>query len=81
MSEPMEALVKIRYRGAKLAARLVPEGDGVRVEFAQAVQGGVSPGQAAVFYDEAGVVLGGGWMERRPVQPAAAPVAGGAGGR
>lgn len=73
LSGPMEAQVKIRYRGGKLPARLVPEGQGVRVEFAQAVQGGVTPGQAAVFYDDAGVVLGGGWIERQPVQPVSRP--------
>lgn len=61
LAEPMEALVKVRYRAPKLPARLVPEGTGVRVEFASPVQGGVSPGQAAVFY-EGDIVLGGGWI-------------------
>ncbi|MBI3333535.1 MAG: tRNA 2-thiouridine(34) synthase MnmA [Candidatus Omnitrophica bacterium] len=61
---PIEALVKIRYRSGKLPARLVPERGGeIRVEFLQPVEGGVSPGQAAVFY-EGDVVLGGGWIAR-----------------
>lgn len=61
LPEPMDALVKIRYRSDKLPARLIPEGEDVRVEFADPVIGGISPGQAAVFYD-GDVVLGGGWI-------------------
>ncbi len=61
LPEPMEAKVKVRYRSPKVPARLVPEGEGVRVEFRDPLRGGVSPGQAAVFYDGA-VVLGGGWI-------------------
>ncbi len=61
LTEPLAAQVKVRYRSGKLPARLVPDGESVRVEFDQPVQGGVSPGQAAVFYD-GDVVLGGGWI-------------------
>ena len=60
---PMEALVKIRYRSEKLPARLIPEGDRVRVEFQRPVEGGLSPGQAAVFYED-DVILGGGWIAK-----------------
>jgi len=63
LERPMEALVKIRYRSDKLAARLLPEGDRVKVEFQRPVEGGLSPGQAAVFYEN-DVVLGGGWIAR-----------------
>ena len=63
LSEPVEAEVKIRYRSDKLQARLIPDGESVRVEFNSPVQGGVSPGQAAVFY-QGSVVLGGGWISR-----------------
>lgn len=72
LEAPMEAQVKIRYRSEKVNARLVPVGNGVRVEFSEPVGGGVSPGQAAVFYD-GDTVLGGGWIERRPPGVESAP--------
>lgn len=56
-----EALVKIRYRSEKLPARLIPIEDRVQVQFKEPVQGGVSPGQAAVFYEN-DLLLGGGWI-------------------
>ncbi len=61
LTEPLRAQVKVRYRSDKLPARLVPDGENLRVEFDQPVRGGVSPGQAAVFYDGE-IVLGGGWI-------------------
>ena len=63
LTEPVDALVKIRYRSDKLPARLIPNGEDLRVEFAEPVCGGVSPGQAAVFYDQ-DLVLGGGWIAK-----------------
>jgi len=63
---PMEAQVKLRYRGEKERATLTPQGDGVRVEFFEPVQGGATPGQAAVFY-EGDLVLGGGWIAKEGV--------------
>lgn len=55
---PLEVGVRVRYRAPLAAARLLPQGEGARVEFA-VPQRGAAPGQAAVFYrgDE---VMGGG---------------------
>ncbi len=61
LEEPMEGFIKVRYRAEKLPARFIPAGSRVRVEFKDPLPGGVSPGQAAVFYD-GNVVLGGGWI-------------------
>ncbi len=63
LAGPMGAQVKVRYRAEKLEATLTPEGNAVRVEFHEPVAGGVSPGQAAVFYDGP-AVLGGGWIAK-----------------
>jgi len=61
-SEPVEALVKIRSRHPGVLSVIRPVGDGrVEVEFAEP-QVGVSPGQAAVFY-EGSRVLGGCWID------------------
>lgn len=53
------ALVKTRYRQAEQPAAVVPEEGGVRLRFDRP-QRAVTPGQAAVAYDENGTVLGGG---------------------
>jgi tRNA-uridine 2-sulfurtransferase len=60
---PTEATVKIRYNHPGTAATLVPiSADKVRVKLHQA-QRAVTPGQAAVFYQD-DLVLGGGWISR-----------------
>ena len=56
---PFEALAKTRYRQREQPVRVIPEGDAVRLEFARP-QRAVTPGQAAVAYEENGAVLGGG---------------------
>lgn len=66
---PVRARVQIRHRheGARATLRPLDEGS-VRVEFDEPVEA-VTPGQAAVFYDEDrnDEVLGGGWIdEYRP---------------
>jgi tRNA-specific 2-thiouridylase len=66
LRQPQMAWVKIRYRTDKILARICPIQDGeVQVEFCNPVEGGVSPGQACVFYEE-DVVLGGGWIKPEP---------------
>ena len=56
---PFRALVKTRYRQKEQPAEVFPEAGRVRLEFSQP-QRAVTPGQAAVVYDESGCVLGGG---------------------
>lgn len=58
----LDCRCRIRYRHNEVEARLIPQPDGeVRVEFAEP-QAGVTPGQAAVFY-EGDRVIGGGWIK------------------
>jgi tRNA-specific 2-thiouridylase len=60
----IEATVKIRSRHPGVASRIRPLGDGrVEIDFAEP-QRGVTPGQAAVFY-QGTRVLGGCWIEGR----------------
>lgn len=60
----VEAVVKIRSRHPGVASRIRPLPDGrVEIEFAEP-QRGVTPGQAAVFY-QGSRVLGGCWIEGR----------------
>lgn len=64
LTEPRRAQVRIRHRHKPAAAWLRPvEGGRVCVEFDEP-QTAVSPGQAAVFYDEQMRVLGGGWIDK-----------------
>jgi len=59
----LEAQVQIRHRHRARPARIRVESPGkVQVEF-QEPQFGVTPGQAAVFYDGE-VLLGGGWIKK-----------------
>ncbi|NUQ01181.1 MAG: tRNA 2-thiouridine(34) synthase MnmA [Armatimonadetes bacterium] len=60
---PLAAGVQVRYRMQPLPAVIEPSGELVRVVLPEPVRG-VSPGQAAVFYDSDGWVLGGGTIAR-----------------
>jgi tRNA-specific 2-thiouridylase len=63
--------IKIRYMHRPAPGCVIVQPDGsVAAEF-DTPQPAVTPGQAAVFYDAAGVVLGGGWIrEAMPVAEA-----------
>ena len=62
--DPVEATIKIRYNHRGTPATLTPlSGNRLRVRLREA-QKAVTPGQAAVFYDN-DVVLGGGWICRQ----------------
>ena len=62
LDEPRRASVQIRYSHHAAPATLVPQGhERVRVVFDKP-QSAITPGQAAVFYDNDNV-LGGGWIE------------------
>ena len=57
--EPLVCLAKIRYRAKEAKATVFFENDKIKVIF-ESEQRAITPGQSAVFYDENGVLLGGG---------------------
>lgn len=59
----LSVYTKTRSSQKPFASRLEESGDTVTVRF-ETPQSGITPGQAAVFYDNDGHVLGGGWIER-----------------
>ncbi len=62
IAEPMRVSVKIRHKHQAAGAMIEAAGPGeVRVTFDEP-QRALTPGQAAVFYDE-DIVVGGGWIE------------------
>jgi tRNA-specific 2-thiouridylase len=61
LREPMLVMVKIRHRHEGAAALIEKSGDDEILVSFDAPQRAVTPGQAAVFYDE-DVVVGGGWI-------------------
>jgi tRNA-specific 2-thiouridylase len=63
LDAPLEVTAKIRYNHPGIPATITPTGPNtVRVKL-HAPQRALTPGQAAVFYQE-DVVLGGGWIDR-----------------
>ena len=59
LEEGLECFAKIRYRAKEAKAKVVKENEIIKVVF-QEPQRAITRGQAVVFYDEDGIVLGGG---------------------
>lgn len=59
LEKPMRCKAKIRYRAKEAEAMLYPEEDQIKVVF-DIEQRAITPGQSVVFYDDEGIVLGGG---------------------
>lgn len=59
LDKPLECYAKIRYRAKEARATIYNEKDRIRVEFEEP-QRAITAGQSVVFYDEDGVVIGGG---------------------
>ena len=55
----LECYAKIRYRAKEAKAKVYKEGNSIKVIFNEP-QRAITPGQSVVFYDEEGIVLGGG---------------------
>lgn len=61
--EPLRAIGKIRYAHKGAPCTVTEEAGGIRVIFDQPVRA-VTPGQSVVFYDEEGLILGGGTIQK-----------------
>ena len=60
ITEPLEAITKIRYKDSGTLSTIVQEGDVMKVNFHHEVAG-IAPGQSAVFY-EGNDLVGGGFL-------------------
>ena len=60
---PLEVTAKIRYNHPGTAATVTPTGNGTVKVKLHTPQRAITPGQAAVFYQD-DLVLGGGWITR-----------------
>ncbi len=60
ITEPMNAITKVRYKDAGSESTIVQEGDKIKVDFIHNVKG-IAPGQSAVFY-EGNDLIGGGFL-------------------
>jgi tRNA-specific 2-thiouridylase len=60
ITEPLDAITKIRYKDSGAMSTLTQLGDTIKVDFHHSVSG-IAPGQSAVFY-EGSDLLGGGFL-------------------
>lgn len=60
ITEPLEAVTKIRYKDSGTLSTLSQEGDRLKIDFHHTVSG-IAPGQSAVFY-EGNDLIGGGFL-------------------
>jgi len=63
LTEPIEVMTKIRYNHPGTPATVTPTGNGSVGVKLHSAQRAITPGQAAVFYQD-DLVLGGGWIAR-----------------
>jgi tRNA-specific 2-thiouridylase len=63
LTEPVKVTAKIRYNHAGTPATLTPSGNGAVKVKLHSPQRAITPGQAAVFYQD-DLVVGGGWIAR-----------------
>ncbi|HUA39019.1 MAG TPA: tRNA 2-thiouridine(34) synthase MnmA [Candidatus Sulfopaludibacter sp.] len=63
LTEPVEVIAKIRYNHPGTLATVTPAGNGAVNVKLHSAQRAITPGQAAVFYQD-DLVLGGGWITR-----------------
>ena len=63
LTEPIEVTAKIRYNHPGTPATVTPTGDGAVKVKLHTAQRAITPGQAAVFYQD-DLVVGGGWIAR-----------------
>ena len=63
LAEPVEVTTKIRYNHPGTAATVTPLGQGRAKVKLHSAQRAITPGQAAVFYQD-DLVVGGGWITR-----------------
>ncbi len=59
LQKGLECFAKIRYRAKEAKAKVIKENEKIKVVF-QEPQRAITKGQSVVFYDEDGIVLGGG---------------------